>query len=53
MEGDWIFYRETGQLWQKGNFRNGKKHGSSIRYDKKEKIDIRKILKITKLFNGK
>jgi len=28
MEGEWLFYRETGQLWQVGNFKNGKKEGS-------------------------
>ena len=38
MEGKWIFYRETGQLWQLGNFKNHKKNGSWIRYDKNGKI---------------
>ena len=35
MEGKWIFNRESGQLWQTGNFKNNKKHGEWIRYDKK------------------
>jgi len=39
MEGEWIFYRETGQLWQTGNFRNNKKHGEFIRYDKKDRVE--------------
>lgn len=34
MEEDWLFYRETGQLWQIGNFKNSTKNGSFIRYDK-------------------
>jgi antitoxin component YwqK of YwqJK toxin-antitoxin module len=39
MEGEWKFYRETGQLWQVGNFKEGQKHGSWIRYDKKGKLE--------------
>ena len=34
MEGKWIFNRESGELWQIGNFRRNKKHGEFIRYDK-------------------
>ncbi|MES2986115.1 MAG: hypothetical protein V4686_03240 [Patescibacteria group bacterium] len=34
MEGKWIFNRESGQLWQVGHFKKGKKHGSWIRYNK-------------------
>ena len=37
MEGIWIFNRESGQLWGTGNFKNNKKHGEWIRYDKKGK----------------
>jgi antitoxin component YwqK of YwqJK toxin-antitoxin module len=39
MQGEWIFYRESGQLWQIGNFKDNKKHGSFIRYDKKNQIE--------------
>ena len=39
MEGEWIFYRETGQLWQVGNFINGQKHGPWIRYDKQDVLE--------------
>ena len=39
MEGEWKFYRETGQLWQVGNFKEGLKNGSWIRYDKKDKLE--------------
>lgn len=36
--GDWIFYRETRQLWQIGNFKNSIKNGSFIRYDRNDQI---------------
>jgi antitoxin component YwqK of YwqJK toxin-antitoxin module len=39
MEGEWKFNRETGQLWQVGNFEGGQKHGSWIRYNKKGKLE--------------
>lgn len=39
MEGEWKFYRETGQLWQVGNFKASKKNGSFIRYDKNDKLE--------------
>lgn len=39
MEGEWKFYRESGQLWQVGNFRNDQKHGPWIRYDKKGQLE--------------
>lgn len=39
MEGEWKFYRETGQLWQVGNFKEGLKHGSWLRYDKKDQLE--------------
>ncbi|MGM0666636.1 MAG: toxin-antitoxin system YwqK family antitoxin [Bacteroidota bacterium] len=39
MEGKWIFYRETGQLWQEANFRGGEKHGRWIRYDRNDQVE--------------
>lgn len=39
MEGEWVFYREGGKLWQVGNFKNGLKHGSWIRYDRSMKVE--------------
>lgn len=48
MEGEWKFYRETGQLWQVGNFTNGKKNGTWIRYDK---IDNWSIVSISRMIN--
>ncbi len=52
MEGQWKFYRETGQLWQIGVFKNGKKNGSWVRYDRDGKLEYQenfmedKIVKI-------
>lgn len=39
MEGVWEFYRETGQLWQVGNFNHGMKNGSWVRYDTNGKVE--------------
>jgi len=39
MQGKWVFWRETGQLWQIGNFKDNLKHGSFIRYDKNDQIE--------------
>ncbi len=39
MQGDWTFYRKTGQLWQKGSFKDNQKHGRFLRYDKKDKLE--------------
>jgi antitoxin component YwqK of YwqJK toxin-antitoxin module len=33
MEGEWKFYRESGQLWQVGNFENNQKQGKWVRYN--------------------
>ncbi len=39
MEDEWIFNRESGALWQVGNFSSGKKHGSWIRYNRDAEIE--------------
>jgi antitoxin component YwqK of YwqJK toxin-antitoxin module len=49
MQGEWKFFRETGQLWQVGNFMNGQKHGSWIRYDKKDNLEYQEKFKNGKL----
>jgi antitoxin component YwqK of YwqJK toxin-antitoxin module len=41
MEDEWIFYRETGQLWQIGNYKRGKKNGSWVRYDKNNNVEYK------------
>lgn len=61
MEGEWKFYKETGQLWQVGNFKGGQKHGSWVRYNKDKKLEyqetfdngkIEKVSKTTTPKNG-
>lgn len=39
MQGEWKFYRESGQLWQVGNFKNNQKHGKWVRYDKQGHLE--------------
>lgn len=41
MEGEWLFYRETGQLWQVGHFAGGRKNGTWVRYDKENNEEYR------------
>ncbi|HRI21103.1 MAG TPA: hypothetical protein PLA68_09110 [Panacibacter sp.] len=53
MEGEWKFYRETGQLWQVGNFKEGRKHDSWVRYDKKDKLEYQEIFANGKLVKSK
>ena len=50
-EGEWLFYRESGQLWQVGNFEYNLKHGRFIRYDKKDKVEYDKTFVKGKLVN--
>lgn len=33
MQGDWVFYRKSGELWQIGHLENDIKNGEWIRYD--------------------
>lgn len=33
MQGDWEFYRKSGELWQIGHLENDIKNGEWIRYD--------------------
>lgn len=49
MEGEWKFYRETGQLWQVANFKEGKKDGRLIRYDRNGLLEYDKTFKEGKL----
>jgi antitoxin component YwqK of YwqJK toxin-antitoxin module len=32
MEGEWKFYRDSGELWQVGSFKSNVKHGPFVRY---------------------
>ncbi|MBI5020616.1 MAG: hypothetical protein HZB59_04205 [Ignavibacteriales bacterium] len=53
MEGEWIFYRETGQLWQIANFKDGKKHGSWKRFKRNNKIEYNENFESDKLIKRK
>jgi len=53
MEGEWKFYRETGQLWQVGNFKQGKKNGNWIRYDKNNWLEYSENFKDDKIVKEK
>jgi antitoxin component YwqK of YwqJK toxin-antitoxin module len=48
MQGKWTFNRESGKLWGTGHFKNNKKHGLWLRYDRKGKEEYR-----AKFSNGK
>lgn len=43
MEGEWRFFRENGQLWQVGNFRENLKHGEWIRYDRQGNVEYQEF----------
>lgn len=43
MEGEWKFYRETGQLWQVGHFLSSRKHGTWTRFDKNGQIEYQEF----------
>jgi antitoxin component YwqK of YwqJK toxin-antitoxin module len=52
MEGEWRFYRETGQLWQIGNFKDGKKNGAWVRYDKNNEQEYSEVFENDKTVKG-
>ncbi len=39
MQGEWRFWRETGELWQVGHFRDGVKHGTWVRYARDGRLE--------------
>jgi len=49
MEGEWKFFKQTGQLWQVGNFKNGEKHGPWVRYDKNGQLEYQEQFEMGKL----
>ena len=53
MQGEWIFYRETGQLWQIGNFKDHQKHGNFIRYDRNDQVEYNEDFENGKLIKKK
>lgn len=53
MEGEWKFYRETGQLWQVGNFKGGRKNGPWLRYDKQDQPEYQETFENDKVIKQK
>jgi antitoxin component YwqK of YwqJK toxin-antitoxin module len=49
MEGEWKFYRETGQLWQVGNFKKNMKNGTWQRYDSDNKLEYQETFRDNKI----
>ncbi|MRG45732.1 hypothetical protein GFS24_11435 [Chitinophaga sp. SYP-B3965] len=49
MEGEWKFYKATGQLWQIGNLKHNEKHGSWVRYDEKGQLEYQEHFENGKL----
>ncbi len=39
MEGEWMFYRNSGELWQIGHFTHNQKHGTWTRFDRAGKVE--------------
>ena len=53
MEGEWKFYREKGQLWQVGNFKNDMKNGTWLRYDKNNELEYQQFFRDNKIVKNK
>lgn len=49
MEGEWRFYRETGQLRQIGNYVNNRKHGPFVRYNRNDQVEFQEIFENNKV----
>lgn len=43
MQGEWRFWRETGELWQIGHFRDGEKHGEWVRFARDGSVETREM----------
>ena len=53
MEGQWRFYRKSGQLWKIGDFQNSKKHGTCIRLNKDNRQEYNEKFNDGKLIKAK
>jgi len=53
MECEWKFYRESGQLWQVGNFSHGSKDGSWTRYDRDGNVEYAEVFQDGKQVKSK
>ncbi len=49
MQGRWVFYRETGQLWQVGHFKDNLKHGAFVRYDRSDRVEYQETFALGKI----
>lgn len=47
-EGEWVFYRQNGVVWQYAHFKNDKKHGLWITYDREGKIEKEQVFEMGK-----
>lgn len=41
MQGAWRFWRDSGELWQVGHFRDGQKHGTWLRHARDGSVEMR------------
>lgn len=45
MQGEWRFWRETGELWQVGHFRDGVKQGEWLRLARDGSVEKRAVFR--------
>ncbi|GEN50239.1 toxin-antitoxin system YwqK family antitoxin [Alkalibacterium pelagium] len=53
MEGEWVFYRKTGDLWQVGHFKDNQKHGRWLRYSRDGEVEYDEHFENGKLLKKK
>ncbi|WP_019562292.1 toxin-antitoxin system YwqK family antitoxin [Caldimonas manganoxidans] len=53
MQGEWRFWRETGELWQVGHFRDGLKHGEWLRFARDGSVEKRETFADGKAKRGR
>ena len=49
MEGEWMFYRQSGELWTIGHFKNNQKHGLWTRFDRLGNIEKKEMFVLGKV----
>lgn len=49
MQGEWKFFKKTGQLWQVGYFKDDQKNGLWIRYDVDGNVEYSETFKENKI----
>lgn len=53
MQGEWRFWRETGELWQIGHFRDGVKHGPWGRFARDGSVEKQDMYENGKAVKGR